>query len=296
MNQQRSREVQVGVMVAIGIVIFIAGIMFFKRVSLDTDMVAYSVDFSAVEGLRKGDRVQLRGIRVGAVQDFEILPGKVRVHVEVEEWVKLYDNAQVVLVLKGLVGEVLVDIEPGDGTLVQPGHVFEGRNAASMLALGDKVNAALDQVTALGEDVRGLIGDLRGEGKLTQVLDTAERTMMQLEGTVAENRLALRDLTTNLSALTASLEQGLGEGKLDTTLLAARDAAESLTATLTELDQTNARLSTLLDKLESGDGTAAMLLNDPSLYVQADSTLQSLQRLTDQLRRNPKAMLKMSLF
>lgn len=296
MNQQRSREIQVGVMVAIGMVIFIAGIMFFKRVSLDTDMVTYSVDFSAVEGLRKGDRVQLRGIRVGAVQDFDVLPGKVRVLIEIEDWVRLYDNAQVVLVLKGLVGEVLVDIEPGDGTLVQPGHVFTGRNAASMLALGDKVNAALDQVTALGEEVRGLIGELRGQGLITGVLATAERTMLELEGTVAENRGALRELTTNLADLTGSLDQALGEGKLDTTLVAARDAAESMTATMAALDETNARLASLLDRLETGEGTAAMLLNDPSLYVQADSTLQSLQRLTDQLRRNPKAMLKMSLF
>jgi phospholipid/cholesterol/gamma-HCH transport system substrate-binding protein len=296
MNQQRSREIQVGVMVVIGIVIFIAGIMFFKRVSLDTDMVRYSVDFSAVEGLRKGDRVQLRGIRVGAVEGFEVLPGKVRVHVEIEEWVRLYDNAKVVLVLKGLVGEVLVDIEPGDGTLVQPGHVFEGRNAASMLALGDKVNAALDQVTELGEDMRGLIDEVRGEGLITDVLATAERTMLELEGTVAENRSALRELTTNLADLTGSLDEALGEGQLDTTLVAARDAAESLTATMAALDETNARLAGLLDRLETGEGTAAMLLNDPSLYVQADSTLQSLQRLTDQLRRNPKAMLKMSLF
>lgn len=296
MNQQRSREIQVGVMVAIGIVIFIAGIMFFKRVSLDTDMVKYSVDFSAVEGLRKGDRVQLRGIRVGAVQGFEVLPGKVRVHVEIEDWVRLYDNAKVVLVLKGLVGEVLVDIEPGDGTLVQPGHVFEGRNAASMLALGDKVNAALDQVTALGDDMRGLIGEVRGDGLITDLLATAERTMLELEGTVAENRSTLRELTTNLADLTGSLDEALGEGQLDTTLIAARDAAEGLTATMAALDETNARLAGLLEKLESGDGTAAMLLNDPSLYVQADSTLQSLQRLTDQLRRNPKSMLKMSLF
>lgn len=293
---QRSREIQVGVMVAIGMAVFIAGIMFFKRVSLDTDMVKYSADFPAVEGLRKGDRVQLRGIRVGAVQGFDVLPGKVRVHFEIEDWVRLYDNAQVVLVLKGLVGEVLVDIEPGDGTVVQPGHVFTGRNAASMLALGDKVNAALDQVTALGEEVRGLIGEVRGQGLITGVLATAERTMLELEGTVAENRSALRELTSNLADLTGTLDQALGEGQLDTTLIAARDAAEGLTATMAALDETNARLGSLLEKLESGDGTAAMLLNDPSLYVQADSTLQSLHRLTDQLRRNPKSMLKMSLF
>ncbi len=296
MNQQRSREIQVGLMVVIGIVILIGGLMFFKRVNLDTDMVSYSVDFPAVEGLRKGDRVQVRGIRVGAVKEFEILPGKVRVHLELEDWVRLYDNARVVLVLKGIVGEVLVDIEPGDGTMVQPGYIFEGRNAASMLALGDKVNASLDQMAALSEEVRGFVGELRSQGLVTGVLATTERTLLQLEGTVAENRRNLRDLTTNLAALTETLDGAIGDGKLDTTLVAARGAAESLTNTMAELSETNTRLIKILDKLDEGDGTAAMLLNDPTLYSQADSTLQALHRLTDQLRRNPKSMLKMSLF
>ncbi|MEZ4387994.1 MAG: MlaD family protein [Candidatus Krumholzibacteriia bacterium] len=296
MNQQRSREIQVGVMVVIGIAILVGGLMFFKNVKLDTSMATYSVDFPAVEGLLKGDRVQVRGIRVGSVQGFEILPGKVRVHLEIEDWVRLYDNARVVLVLKGIVGEVLVDIEPGDGTLVQPGYVFTGRNAASMLALGDRVNVALDRMAALSDEVRGFVGELRGQGLVTGVLAATERTVLEVEGTVAENRVALRELTVNLSELTAAVQAALGDGKLDTTLTAARGAAESLTATLADLSETNARLASLLDKLDSGDGTAARLFNDPSLYVQADSTLQSLQRLTDQLRRNPKAMLRMSLF
>jgi len=296
MSQQRSREIQVGVMVIAAVIILIGGLMFFKRVSLDTDMTYYAVDFPAVEGLRKGDRVQVRGIRVGAVQDFEILPDKVRVHLEIEDWVRLYDNAEVVLVLKGIVGEVLVDIEPGTGTLVKPGHHFVGRNAASMLALGDKVNASLDQLAALSEEVRGFVGELRGQGLVTGTLASAERTILQAEGTIAENREALRVVTTNLASLTATLDVALGEGKLDTTMGAVRTAAQDLSVTLAGLDSTNHRLGELLARLEAGEGTAGMLLQDPSLYAQTDSTLQSLHRLIDQMRRNPKAMMEMSLF
>jgi phospholipid/cholesterol/gamma-HCH transport system substrate-binding protein len=296
MTSQRSREIQVGLVVVIGIVILVAGLMFFKRVNLDTGMATYSVDFPAVEGLRQGDRVQVRGIRVGGVESFEILPGKVRVHLEIEDWVRLYDNARVVLVMKGLVGEVLVDIEPGEGTMVQPGHVFVGRNAASMLAFGDKVNGALQQMEALSEEVRLFVSELRSQGLIAGPLAAAERTMLQLEGTVAENRAATRALTTNLASLTTTLDEALGEGKLDTTIATTREAAEELAVTLRELRDTNERLASILDQLESGEGTAGRLLNDPTLYAQADSTLASLQRLTDQLRRNPKAMLKMSLF
>ncbi|MBD3221514.1 MCE family protein [bacterium] len=296
MNGQRSREIQVGIMVVIGLVILIAGLMFFKRVNLDTDMAEYAVDFNAVEGLRKGDRVQVRGIRVGAVKEFEILPGKVRVHLEIEDWVRLYENARVVLVMKGIVGEVLVDIVPGSGTVVEPGHVFEGRNAASMLALGDKVNESLDKMSALSEEVRLFIGELRSKGLIAGPLAAAERTMLEVEGTVAENRTAMRKLTRNLSELTETLDAALGDGKLDTLLASTGSAADEVAVTMVELRDTNARLGAILARLEKGEGTAGRLLHDETLYVQADSTLQSMHRLIDQLRRNPKAMLEMSLF
>ena len=42
--------------------------------------------------------------------------------------------------------------------------------------------------------------------------------------------------------------------------------------------------------------TVGRLLTDETLYDQADSTLYSLHRLLDRMRRDPKAMFKMSVF
>ena len=38
-----------------------------------------------------------------------------------------------------------------------------------------------------------------------------------------------------------------------------------------------------------------MLLNDPALYTRTDSTLTSVQRLLDDLRRNPKKYFKLNI-
>jgi phospholipid/cholesterol/gamma-HCH transport system substrate-binding protein len=296
MNKQLSREIQVGFMVVVGIVILVAGLMFFKRINLRTDMVPYAVDIPAVEGLRKGDRVQVRGIRVGQVSDFEFLPGAVRIHVEVEDWVELHDDAEVTLVMKGLVGEVLVEIEPGRGEVVKPGHIFQGRNAASMLALGDKVNTALDGLTTLGDEVRLLLADLREGDRLLGPLDAAERALGEADQMLGENRPALRQLIGNLAELTATLQGALGDGRLDSTLTATRQAAASLEVTLGELREAAVQTRALLAGLERGEGSAGRFLADPTLYDRADSTLQSLDRLLDQMRRNPKAMFRMSIF
>jgi len=296
MDREHKREIQVGLMVVLAVVVLIAGLMFFKRVSLKSDMVPYAVDIAAVEGLRKGDRVQVRGIRVGQVTDFEFLPGTVRVHVEVEDWVELHTDATVTLVMKGLVGEVLIEIEPGVGALVAPGYVFTGRNAASMLALGDKVNDTLGEVSALSQEVREILSELRGSGQIGGSLEAAERTLVETEAMLEENRQDVRRLVTHLADLAEILQHSLGDGKLDSTLLVARSAAASLDSTMVELRAATAQARSLLAGLERGEGTAGRLLTDPSLYDHADSTLVSLDRLLDQMRRNPKAMFKVSVF
>jgi phospholipid/cholesterol/gamma-HCH transport system substrate-binding protein len=296
MNSQRSKEIQVGLMVLIGVVILIAGLMFFKRINLKTNMQAYAVDIPAVEGLRSGDRVQVRGIRVGQVTGFEFKPGAVRVHMEIEDWVELFDDAEVVLVMKGLVGEVLLEIEPGEGQAVSPGHVFSGRSAASMIALGDKVNEALNVVTGLGHELQALVAELRDQDRLLKPLAAAEHTFAEAGGLLQENRASLRQLTAGLTTLTETLQGALGDGKLDSTITVTREAAAGIEAAMIELRDVAHEGRVLLARLERGEGTLGRLVGDESLYDRADSTLLSLERLIDQMRRNPKAVFKMSLF
>jgi phospholipid/cholesterol/gamma-HCH transport system substrate-binding protein len=59
---------------------------------------------------------------------------------------------------------------------------------------------------------------------------------------------------------------------------------------------TTSRFNTLLAKLDEGNGSAAMLINDPGLYTRTDSTLTAVQRLLDDLRRNPKKYFKVNIF
>ena len=297
MKNYRKREIQVGVMVVIGIIVLIGGLLFFKRVNLRTGNVTYAIDFPAVEGLRKGDRVQVRGIRVGQVTGFEFLPGVIRTHIEVEDWVELHPNAEPVLVLKGLVGEVLIEIEPGYGnSVVLPGHTFVGRNAASMLALGDKVNEALDHMTVLSEEARLFIAEVRAEGQILGTLGAAERTILSTEGMIEENRANLLRITASLATLTEALDATLAGGQIDSTLIATRMAAASLDSTMLVLRETLLQAGDLLAGIEAGEGTVGRLFTDDTLYDQADSTMYSLHRLIDRMRRDPKAMFKVSVF
>ena len=91
-------------------------------------------------------------------------------------------------------------------------------------------------------------------------------------------------------------QTALGDGKLDSTLTVTRSAAASFDSAMVSLQATTEEARVILGGLREGEGTVGRLLTDETLYDRADSTLQSLDRLLDQMRRNPKAMFKMSVF
>ena len=58
-----------------------------------------------------------------------------------------------------------------------------------------------------------------------------------------------------------------------------------------KVDVTITKLSLLADRLEQGHGSAGRLLNDPSLYTNADQMLLETRGLIKAIRENPKRYL-----
>ena len=58
-----------------------------------------------------------------------------------------------------------------------------------------------------------------------------------------------------------------------------------------KLDDTIANLKTISDRLAAGEGSAGMLLKDPSLYTNADQMLVETRNLVKAVRENPKKYL-----
>ena len=70
------------------------------------------------------------------------------------------------------------------------------------------------------------------------------------------------------------------------------DGLNRLDRTLASLESTTAGINTIIGKIEKGEGTLGLLINDPSLYHQLDSTLATLNRILLDFQQNPKRYLK----
>jgi phospholipid/cholesterol/gamma-HCH transport system substrate-binding protein len=295
MEQQGNRELQVGVTVLVAVLILLVGFMWFERVRLSGDVELYLADFPQVSGLQVGDRVQVRGIRMGEVTAFEIIDDFVRVTFELEEDADLREDARVQLGTKGIVGEVLIEIDPGTGRSVEPGYIFAGRPASTIETMTASAADVMKNVDGLTVELRELLAQIREEGRIVETLGETRDVAAGLGAMVAENRADARALFRDAAVAVAALRDVLADSSLTRSVRGTAVALARADTLLGRLNRTAARLDTVLATVETGEGSLGRLVQDESLYLHADSTLISMRRLLDELRRNPKKYFKLSV-
>lgn len=293
--RRRISEFQVGVLTVFALVVLVGGMMWLKNIDLTKGSRLYQVDFARVEGMRIGDKVQVRGIRMGEVTGMHIMQSAVRVELSLDETVDLREDAVVTLGEKGIVGEVVIEVDPGTGEQVLEGHIFQGRTAGTIASMTDAAGEALSEMRTLTRKVTELVDQVKTEGKVTETLVQANETLLKVDKMVEQNHSDVVVILENLRVTTDGLRELMESGRLENTFDSAQSALTTADSLMIDLQDSNRRLTAILTEIENGEGTAAKLLRDDSLYVTADSTLISLKRLLDEMRRNPKKYFKLNV-
>ncbi len=285
---RKIREVQVGLLTVIAVVTLVVGMMWFKNVDLSDEQLRYQVDFSRVEGLRVGDRVQIRGIRMGEVESLTLLPTAVRVQIKMSEKSNIREDAEVILGEKGIVGEIVLEIDPGLGNPADEGHIFQGRTAGTIAAMTDAAGEALEEMLVLTAKVTELVKEVKEQGKVVETLAQTHETLEKIDNMIERNQVDIEVSLANLVVATEGLREFVESGKVGDAFDSFDHALAGADSLMINLNTAANRLNLVLDKVEDGDGSLAKMLNDPLLYDRADSTMSSVKRLVDAMRRNPK--------
>ena len=292
---QRLSDIQVGVLTVAAILILTVGMLWFKNVKLSGTEKMYQVDFVKVEGLRQGDKVQVRGIRMGEVKSLSMLATSVRVEIALDGDVVLTDQARIVLGEKGIVGQIVLEIDPGTGAPVQEGHIFQGETAGTIASMTDAAGDALAEMRILTRKVTELVDEVKESGKVVQTLQQAHATLTKIDGIVDEQRGDMKHILENLAAASDGLRDIMESGRIERTLDDTAGAMARADSLMQVLADAGRRLEVMLAKVDEGDGALSRMLNDPLLYDRADSTMASVKRLVDAMRRNPKRYFKLNV-
>jgi phospholipid/cholesterol/gamma-HCH transport system substrate-binding protein len=265
--------------------------------------------FPKVDGLSTSDAIRMSGLQIGNVTQMEegdqdLTTVVVGFHLTRD--INIPDDSYAVInanplgatsvnIVKGVSKKF---IENGDTlrTMVSAGLLDDLKK--TMTPVVDNVNNTLSSVDSLVEQL-GLLLDPATRANLQQTianLSAATNSLNELldtkKGALASTLNHVNSITGNLKNQNDSINGIISNTGELTRKLASLEVEQTLQKVQTTVDQLN---STLM-RINSGEGTAGKLVNDPKLYQNLNSTANSLNILLQDLRLHPKRYINVSVF
>lgn len=288
-----TKEVRIGIAGIVALFILIYGINYLKGINMFKPASYFYVKFHNVNGLAKSSPVFADGVRVGIVRSINYdynEPENVIVEVEVDTELRVPKGSTAELVselMGGVRMNILLANNPRERYTVGdtiPGNLNNGMmdKVASMMPEIEKMLPKLDSILTS-------LNNIMSDQSIPSTLHSIERTAANLEVSSRQmNRLMGKDIP----ELTGKLNT-IG----DNFVVISNNLKEiDYAATFKKIDSTIENAKMLTEKMNSKDNTIGLLLNDPQLYDNLNSTATNAASLLEDLKTNPKRYVHFSLF
>jgi phospholipid/cholesterol/gamma-HCH transport system substrate-binding protein len=293
---KRRNEVLVGVFVTVALIIGILGTLWLSRSGLLSDTYPLYTRFRWGANLKQGQEVWLAGFAVGTVDRVALRPdGWLDVWMAVDEKYEVPEGSIAQLKSASFFGDMAINLEPplNFRSSVRHGDTIP---AAPPPPTMDALLSRLDSVSRGVSDVaqafeiqmvrEGGIQDLKG------TISSTNRLVRQISQIADEQSRELSRLTRNLNRSVSAIDSVV----IDSTMRNIRTTTANLAQLTADFQETRERMTALLTKMESGDGSAAKLLNDPGLYNDVRALVQRVDSLTADFKKNPRKYINLEIF
>lgn len=292
-----SRELTFGVIVITALFLTYFGLNFLKGINIFAPTRTYYAQYAEAGGLVASTPVYVKGYKVGQVDaityDFTTEPA-FTVQISIQKDIRLPKGTVVELFEDGLMGGKAIRLVIPTGDTSQDYYAedefIESRTVDGLM--GMLTTSLLPSLEAITHETDSLLRSLRAvveNPALANTLVSAERAADNLAATSASLQ----------SMMVHDVPQLLG--KTDAVMTDILSVSNNLKqvdfqSTFTQLDGTVANLYTLTDRLNNGEGSLGLLLNDRGLYHNLLHTASSADSLLIDLRQHPKRYVHFSLF
>jgi phospholipid/cholesterol/gamma-HCH transport system substrate-binding protein len=288
-----NREVRVGAFVLIGVVAFLTALFTLTDVGMFRGRYYATTFVEDAGGMRRGDPVQMRGVNIGRVTGFSMVPDGVSVRLELYNEYEVPEDSRVLIRSSGLLGGMIVEVVPGVSSqraregIALPGSVEVGLMDAAA-STGSRADLVLDRMALLlSQQNVGTIGQSATE---LQVL------LAELGAIASQQRQELATLTGSLGRSAAGLERATTGPELQRTIVRLDSMAARLDQVAVTLNSATGSLDTVVGRMERGEGTLGQLSANDSLYVNMNSAVTSLNELVADIRADPRRYFSVRVF
>ncbi len=297
--------IAVTVLVSLGLLLW--GIEFLKGVNLFKPANYYIAKFDKVEGLVEAAPVTINGFQVGQVREitYDYGTNRISVLMSMDTELKIPEGS-IIYIKSSLLGSAGLELSlaRGNNTYLKVGDEIKSVNDVGLMDMVTQnmmpqVNGMLPKVDSILGNVNALVGDpalaasvqrldaitvelAKSSQQLTQLMNSLNNSVPGVMGNVNGIASNLSSTTNNLNAFSADLRNM----PLDSTI-------SNLNGTIANLQVLTGDLN---NKLNDKNSSLGLLLNDKSLYYNADHAVSSLDSLFIDVKKNPKRYINLKIF
>lgn len=300
------REVKIGIFAIVILLCFWAAIRFLSGIDIFSRNMIYHATYSNVSGLQSAAPVTINGVKVGTVETIDLKDSTVVIDIAINRKYRIPKDSKAKIYSDGVLGNKAVAIELG--------------SSAQMLQKGDTIASAVnrDLMDVAGSELEFF------KQKLSTITDDLSVTLRNLNSLIENNSDDFSATMSHLNSISASLDQVLTREKTD--LVSIVNSLEQLARTLSDnshhlenimvnadsfsqqleaaridslaasFNRTATQLSTMLEQVNSGQGSLGKLLTDQALYDNLTAASQNLSLLLEDLKAHPKRYVHFSVF
>lgn len=312
-----SNEVKIGIVSLATVIAFFFLYNFLRGTNVFSHGRTFYAKYENVSGLQPTKPVSINGLKVGKVDEIQILEGKPLTFVvkfTLEKDIEFSKNTVAQIYSPGIMQssemQLILDY---NGEIAKDGDYLVGNVSAGMLGdLGGKIEPTqqkLDTVLVTMNKTLGAIEKLLDNenqqnikvllGNLNSTVGSFNETARSLSATsgsanelIKSNQKVLNSTLTNANDMLASAKVSVDKfGKTADKLNNLQ-----LENTLANFEQASSNLKDLMAKIEKGDGTLGGLLNDKTMYNNLTEATKNLNDLMIDLKQNPNRYVNFSVF
>jgi phospholipid/cholesterol/gamma-HCH transport system substrate-binding protein len=333
---KRSNDVIVGLTIIVSVAVLTVGLIWMQQLDIGGKGKRVTARFQDVGNVSVGSAVVIRGVNAGRIDAIELAEnGWVEVRMVLNDDAALPREPVVLLNQSSLFGDWQATILdraalPRDADIDRqiraadlnddklPGATLPdiaqltavaGRIAGDVANVAERFDVAFDEAAA--KELRNSIRNFATiSGSLVDAVKTQTSNFGSLSGDVKKGIESLSGASRSFQTLAERFDSATARSEVqklmgDAALAAQRlrEASERISQLTEQLGRTQGNLQnfvasadSVMAKLNSGQGTLGLLINDASLYRKSDSLLTDIRALVNDVQKNPRRYMNVRIF
>ncbi len=306
-----ANETKVGILAAFSIALLIIGYNFLKGNAIFSSETVLYAKYSRVDGLAVSKPVLINGYQIGRVDKLELqTDGSIVATLKIKGKYEIPRNSIAKLESTDLLGSKAIVMALGTGNdFAQDGDTLNANVQKGILETVQPVQKKAELIIGKMDSILTSVNSIlnpnfqknvdKSFNSIASTLSSLESTSKKVDNLVGSEGTRISAILANVEAISGNLKQN--NAKISAILnninsITDQVAAANFKQTIENANKAVADLQTIVGKINNGEGTLGLLVNDTKMYDNLNNASKSLDNLMIDLKANPKRYVHFSIF